>query len=66
MKIIINNIIYICNNSKVNIGDYGLIYSRGFKGIGKGYSLFYHDDSTVSRLNSVCEGTLKVIKIIIK
>lgn len=54
--------IYITNDEKVEIGEYGLGYAHGIKnGIGSGWFLFKHDGSNQAKLNALCTDTKKVI-----
>lgn len=47
--------------SKVNEGDYGLGFAEGINGIGRGYSLFFHDGSNKAKVNTIAENTYKVV-----
>jgi hypothetical protein len=61
-KHITNQNIYITNDEKVEIGEYGLGYAHGIKnGIGSGWFLFKHDGSNQAKLNALCTDTKKVI-----
>jgi len=54
--------IYITNDEKVEIGEYGLGYAHGIKnGVGSGWFLFKHDGSNQAKLNALCTDTKKVI-----
>jgi hypothetical protein len=61
-KHITNQNIYITNDEKVEIGEYGLGYAHGIKnGVGSGWFLFKHDGSNQAKLNALCADTKKVI-----
>jgi hypothetical protein len=54
--------IYITNDEKVEIGEYGLGYAHGIKnGVGSGWFLFKHDGSNQAKLNALCTDTKKII-----
>jgi hypothetical protein len=55
------NYLVIAEDSKINVGDYGVGYAHGINGQGEEWFLFFHDDSIKARLNVLCEGSIKVI-----
>lgn len=47
--------------AEINLGDWMAVYSTGINGIGEGYSISQFNDTPVSKLNKICEGTYKII-----
>jgi hypothetical protein len=62
MIIVIENKKYKVDiKSKPEIGDFGIIFAEGFNGIGGGYSIFYHDNSKIAKINCLTTKCWKVI-----
>jgi len=52
---------YIVVNEKVEVGEWGIGYAHGIRGVGAGHFLFKNDGTTVGKLNAICSGVRKVI-----
>ena len=51
----------ITEDSKVEIGDYGVGFAIGINRHGRGWYLFKNDGTPKGKLNAICENTKKVI-----
>lgn len=52
--------VYIAINEKIGFGDFGVGYAHGLFNNPSHY-LFVNDGSSVGKLNSICDGAMKII-----
>jgi hypothetical protein len=53
--------LYIVVDEKVKVGEWGIGYAQGFRGVGAGHFLFKNDGTPVGKLNAICSGVRKVV-----
>ena len=53
--------LYIVVDEKVDVGEWGIGYAHGLRGVGAGHFLFKNDGTPVGKLNAICSGVRKVI-----
>lgn len=57
----LNQDVYLTQPGVIKKGEWFLLYSLGIRGIGTGYSIHKHDGSNKQKLQSICDGSVKII-----
>lgn len=57
----VDNEYYLVKEQIVLEGEYGVSFSQGINGYGRGYHVFLNDGKPASKLTSICDGVCKIL-----